>query len=316
MAEKVYTAKFNGRDYEFVEELSDFVLCKFCNQVCVDPLQFSCCGKVICTSCKDAYELCGIKCEDGFDHLPPFKDSMCAQDVRNLKVKCPNGCSEVLELRCIENHLDDCYHSGTCKFSRHGCDYTTTDESQMKQHMMERMSYHLEICDTKITEIKTELKSLETYNSTLKRRLRLKRRNEMIKYLNELSFPDATLLTSSYEQRYFQITIEKYNILCRDKCTWTHPNLIKSIDVAINFDNDPNKIQWEFRNTVCEHVTVTLVYEIYGSDDFLLDEGKEHFYLGVSGFKALFSKENAEMCHRKCQESDCLVLSLFFQTIV
>ena len=140
-----------GYEYCFVESLPDELVCKICQYPVRDPLLSECCGQNFCKSCLDIYtdsnaSFCPFCRRNNFN---AFHDKRTERVVlsyhvscngkgckwrgelrraqeheehcEHVKVKCTNGCKELVERRHMQDHC-----TKTCRLRQVACQFCST----------------------------------------------------------------------------------------------------------------------------------------------------------------------------------------------
>ncbi|KAK6191949.1 hypothetical protein SNE40_003519 [Patella caerulea] len=103
-----------GFDYEFVPKPDSMYECVICLLVLREPQQTKC-GHRFCKACitkwlRESNKSCPVDNEKIVES-DLFADNFAKREIQNFNVKCPNnnhGCDEVVMLKFIQRHVDDC----------------------------------------------------------------------------------------------------------------------------------------------------------------------------------------------------------------
>jgi len=114
------SVSMGGYDYEFIEAISDDLICILCHLALKNPLQIEECGHIFCKVCfnqmkdhaeSNALEVCCPLDRQNIDTAHVFKDKSTERRVLNLKVKCRklgDQCEWTGELREALEHEKTC----------------------------------------------------------------------------------------------------------------------------------------------------------------------------------------------------------------
>ena len=107
---------YKSYDFYFFEDPSRYG-CFICCQICYEPQQLRCCGKIVCLSCLRTVRTqqhsgrSNLECphcrQQG--ELETFPDKMSDRAIKEMRVKCPNvddGCTTVGELLDVLAHVE------------------------------------------------------------------------------------------------------------------------------------------------------------------------------------------------------------------
>ena len=101
-----------GFDCDFIDAISDSLLCPVCLNVVRDPHILSCCGVKICQTCLATYKTRspssrGPKCPKCRQYFQDFQEKDASRQILDLKVHCSrkgHGCNWEGELRYLGEH--------------------------------------------------------------------------------------------------------------------------------------------------------------------------------------------------------------------
>jgi len=156
-----------GYDNEFIEAISDDLICILCHLALKNPLQIEECGHIFCKVCfnqmkdhaeNNALEVCCPLDRQKIDTAHVFKDKSTERRVLNLKVKCRNlgdQCEWTGELRLALEHEKICK-----KITKE------TENNELKQ-LVSRMA----ALETKVNSYEQKLAEKDIRIKTLEQRL-------------------------------------------------------------------------------------------------------------------------------------------------
>jgi hypothetical protein len=150
--------EYKGISYLFADDIPSVLLCSICLELCCDPQQAVCCGKVFCLQCVEKSQLKERKegCPCCRQPIQTFPDKRTEQEIGSLQISCANvgrGCQEQLELRDTRKHKDTCpFELIPCSFADVGCSKTIV-RRELKEHNKTEILEHLDLCRKKIANI-------------------------------------------------------------------------------------------------------------------------------------------------------------------
>ena len=106
----------SGYNYDFVDKVSDRLLCQICKRPCRDPHRSVCCGHVFC---KSELNMSSEQLRLGEERCPQclkkefikYVDRSLQRDINGLSIYCPNkkdGCGWIGEIAHIDSHMKKC----------------------------------------------------------------------------------------------------------------------------------------------------------------------------------------------------------------
>ena len=157
-AKEVSQPRYKGESYPFVVDVPSTLLCNVCLELCSDPQQAVCCGKLFCLDC-----IKKVKTRNNDKNCPccrqpikTFPDKRTEQEVGNLQIVCSNvgrGCRERPELRNVGEHKNVCpFELIPCQFSDVGC-LETMLRKDSKDHNRKEIIEHLDLCRRRIAKL-------------------------------------------------------------------------------------------------------------------------------------------------------------------
>ena len=156
---------YKGESYQFVVDVPSTLLCNVCLELCSDPQQAVCCGKLFCLDCiKEVKTRNNDKnCPCCRQAIKTFPDKRTEQEVGNLQIVCPNvgrGCHERPELRNVDQHKNVCpFELIPCQFSDVGC-LETMLRKDSKDHNRKEITEHLDLCRRRIARLEEVQKKI------------------------------------------------------------------------------------------------------------------------------------------------------------
>ena len=150
--------EYKGESYQFVVDVPSTLLCNVCLELCSDPQQAVCCGKLFCLKC---ITIAKTKSNSGNcpccrQPIKTFSDKRTKQEIGNLQIICPNvgrGCRERPELRNAGEHKNVCpLELISCQFSDVGCRETMLRKDS-KDHNRTKIVEHLDLCRRRIAKL-------------------------------------------------------------------------------------------------------------------------------------------------------------------
>nr|ABN04152.1 tumor necrosis factor receptor-associated factor 3 [Branchiostoma belcheri] len=141
-----------GFDEEFVSPLDDRYRCPVCTFILREPRQTGCghryCNYCITITLKEPTPTCPIDGEE-LRQDEVFPDLFCIREILMSKVYCrfkKNGCQEILLLRNLEAHVNECeYAIIDCIFKEAGC-IITLQRRHLPHHLDSECNYRQEQC--------------------------------------------------------------------------------------------------------------------------------------------------------------------------
>ena len=109
-----YPQDYADLAFNFVERPPEWLICAVCQELALDPVQATCCGKMYCANCIENWKTKSNSCPTCRStprSNPPFnvfQDRNAQQQITSLAVYCPNqcnGCNKMVELSELENHV-------------------------------------------------------------------------------------------------------------------------------------------------------------------------------------------------------------------
>ena len=162
--------QYKGTVYQFADDVPSSLLCSICLDLCCDPQQAYCCGKLFCHECiTRAKTRNGENCPCCRKRMKVFPDKRTEQEIGSLRIVCPyfeRGCREQPELRNYRTHRETCtlrHELVSCSFADVGCRKTMLRE-EMEGHNRLEVAKHLDLCRAtieKIPRLEEEIRSLK-----------------------------------------------------------------------------------------------------------------------------------------------------------
>ena len=149
---------YKGVSYQFVVDVPSTLLCNVCLELCSDPQQAVCCGKLFCLGCIEKAKARNNdkSCPCCRQPIKTFPDKRTEQEIGNLRIVCSNfgrGCRERPELRNAEKHKNGCpLELIPCQFSDVGCPATMLRKDS-KDHNTKEIVEHLDLCRRRIAKL-------------------------------------------------------------------------------------------------------------------------------------------------------------------
>ena len=164
---------YAGRSFHFLEKPPEGLVCAVCQTVAYDPVQATCCGKIYCTRCIEAWKTKSNSCptcrstERSDPPFNVFRDRNALQRITSHVVYCPNwkaGCNKKMELSEVEKHIKsvNCVmlKQAECEYKWFGCS-VALPKKDMEGHLQSSVQDHLRMASRRVAEIETNVIELE-----------------------------------------------------------------------------------------------------------------------------------------------------------
>ena len=212
--------EYKGVSYQFTVDIPTTLLCSVCLELCSDPQQAVCCGKLFCLGCIEKAKALNVSCPCCRQFLRTFPDKRTEQDIGDFRTVCPNvvrGCQETPELRDAPKHREVCpLELVLYQFSDVGCPKTML-RRESEDHNIRNVIQHLDLCRKKIATIPLLEKEISNVKALLNGKDARKQGSQA--QVEEKVVP-------SQPTRVFKIEVNHHNQMAQRRWLWTSAPLV------------------------------------------------------------------------------------------
>jgi hypothetical protein len=266
--------EYKGISYLFADDIPSVLLCSICLELCCDPQQAVCCGKVFCLQCVEKSQLKERKegCPCCRQPIQTFPDKRTEQEIGSLQISCANvgrGCQEQLELRDTRKHKDTCpFELIPCSFADVGCSKTIV-RRELKEHNKTEILEHLDLCRKKIANFPRLEEEL-----ICNLRTKLKSLNQEVSK-SKGAMPGATedITISSCKPKGFRIEVEHFDRMFYKNIKWISPEFkVNEWHFLLHLQWGPFNINSRLITFSLQVVEGPLCYAVKGNSVHILGE--------------------------------------------